>query len=1314
MSLPANVYTYAITALDGVGGESPPVVTQSIQTTGNPVTITWQGIPNAFAYNIYRAQVGTGFELLSTTGTAAAGCNELPVSRTCDNPPGSLRFSYTDDGTAVPITQFTSSSIVTQPNSGGVTTFTVPSTANIPLGQTFTVFGITDNPGLNGTYTVMTVTSPTTFTASAITPLPAGGSGTNGTVSFPVPTNDTTEQTELLVIPATAPPVSYDATMAIGVFPPPVQRIGVSAIAGNAQINSVQQQQINQQAAISSIAPFGVPLFAAVPNTVNGINVTEISLEFGLPGPLLVGDHVRINGSASHDGIYTVQTAVGPTTVPPITVINLLPATSNVESPATGAVRFEICTVSLNGVVYNAPTGSLQTISGSVATAPDNFNGTFTVRQGGNQVLGFIAQIPGAEQTNSNATGGTVTPATGTSAAGLSLARYVRLAPGERVTFSSADPLVNIARAPGGLVPYAGHVNTIGEAAANGPVPAHTFLTFAAPFALPSGVRVGDHFRITNCFQYSTIVYTVSGGNGIGPFPAGNSIGETVPVTPPSGNIASVFGLETHGFPTFGTGNPPPSIATCAFEVVRMSYAPPTLFPAHFTGILAGAVDSRYDGTTRQVLDPNPAGSVSAPVALNIFIPNAFLFSNSGGGTYGSTAGGGGGGGQPSPPPSPTVPVSGAEAATINSGIVGLLSPVPQMQQFTNRMILALGNGWPPQYVPDGTGTPVNGAFQFTVSLPSIAQQATGGALVTITLTNNPAGAPNPLGPGGQFTLVSGNFKTIGQIITVLPSPPNSFTAWLLAPPGSSIPTSGILTQTVSPLLNTFKVQFPQWMPGIAVSVGDIYTPTAAGLARMGATPCAPIDSSGTSSAIYVRCTQAGVTGPSAAAEPLWPNPCSTRPTPGLFPIKNVAENTIPALGGGATPNPPPSSAVNIGGATVTGPPIWEVVGWLNSVNPPVPGAAHCAVYSSCLFLFNTYPHQTGSVATGWGIDGPTSLRQSDVNNPFSWNPLDQVFIDKDDGQEGMGLGTFTIAAVGIPPIGSLFLFKNYNTYQLTGLFQAGIQIARVRTERGCTAPRTIRFVPGYGEARLTHLGISVSDGVGDQLISDSIRPYLFATNDRTVNDIQFMDPSWAPFSYADLTANPPMYCCAIPIGQNGDSLGALSRALCYDLTTRGWYPIDFPFSISVIRQVIPNAPSPVTLLGGWQDGLIQRWQYGDFLWETLGPAAFPVNWSYRTPLAASESPDQRVYIQELSIKGVNSHNLGTITATPTIDGLVYPTTNVIRQSRGTGADILIVVPILVTGQRFYCDVFGSGGVEIDSGNYHLVAKPLAGRLVVA
>jgi hypothetical protein len=257
--------------------------------------------------------------------------------------------------------------------------------------------------------------------------------------------------------------------------------------------------------------------------------------------------------------------------------------------------------------------------------------------------------------------------------------------------------------------------------------------------------------------------------------------------------------------------------------------------------------------------------------------------------------------------------------------------------------------------------------------------------------------------------------------------------------------------------------------------------------------------------------------------------------------------------------------------------------------------------------------------------------------------------------------------------------------------------------------------MPGFGEARLTHLGISITDGVEDKLLSDPIRPYLFMVNDRTVSDIGFMDPSWAPFSYADLTANPPMYCCAIPVGQQGNSLGALTRALSYDMTTGGWYIVDFPFRISLIRQVLLTPLAPVTLLGGWDDGLIQRWQYGDFRWETvpnIPGSGFDVPWFYRTPVTASQNPDQRVYAQQVIFKGINTHNLGTMFTTVSIDGLKLPERP--NYTQFSSHNFYSVASIMRTGNKFHADIRGSGGVEISGDDYHIVPKPLAGRLIVA
>jgi hypothetical protein len=1365
MTLPAGSYAYAVTALDGIGGETQPVLLPTVTTTTpTNITINWIGVPNAFAYNVYRSTPGTGFELLST-GSMPATCGgppqSLPVSNQCVTIPpipntngGKPLFSYVDDGTAVPIAPIVVSpgaNVVIRPNEGNLVDFTVPSTANIPVGQAFTVSGITDNPILNGVYIVI-ATSATTITGEATFNIPSMGSSTSGaTLGFAPLAEDTTEQTELLKIPGDNPPVSYGPPNVIAVFPPPIQRLGVSAVAGNAQVGASEQLMQQQTATIgqNGLMPFNVQIFGAVYANPSGVPVTEITFTGNLPAPVNVGDHVRITGTANFNGFYTVQTTNPGSTGAALNSLLLLPAVApgTSENPAAGFMQFELVVVSLTSL-YNAPTGSRQTISGSTSTPPNNFNGTFTVRSGGASVLGLVLQVPGADAATANGSGGQITPAGGVSTAGVSAAagtaalftpRYARLTQGETITFPPADPLVNIDVANVGLVPFVLKVVSIGESTNS--TPPYTFITFPANAPLPEGLRASgsgnsDQLRVTGTPNYGGQTYTIIGGNGVVVTAAA---GTPIPTTSPTG-IPTLYCRETHGFATQSASTTPPisGQAIATFCLTRMNYTPPTLFPADFIGVLQGAKNPSYDATFHQVRANNPAGVVGNPTALNLNVPNAFLFGASGSpnppaqpatyGTGGST--GGGGGPTPSPPPPPSPPVSGAEAATINGGIVGLLSPVPQMLQFTNRMILAMGNGYPPQYVPDGTGTAVNPAIQYqaSVSIPAGNQEAYG-ALATITLTNNPdPNGVNPLTPGTQFLLTAPtssepDFSVVGQIIAVQPAPAftnpnpppptitnapgNTFTAWLLINPSTQIPTGGpgfIVTQTVAPLPNNYVVNFPVWQPNISVAVGDLYQPaTQPASSCVGGPPGTIGGTGGGNGGVYIRCTQAGIT---SAPEPHWPDPCATKPSPGTFPIKNIVEK--------GTPGTPPT-AISGTAAPTSGQVIWEEVGWINGPNgvaPAPPGAAHEAVYSDCLFLFNTYPHQTGNATTGWGIDGPTALRQSDVNNPFSWNPINQSFVDKDDGFEGMGLGTFTIAAVGITPVGSLFLYKNFSSYQFTGLFQAGANLARIRTDRGCTAPRTIRFFPGLGESRLTHLGISVTDGVSDQIISDAVRPYLFATNDRSSSDIQFMDPVWAPFSYADMTANPPMYCCAIPVGEKGNSLGALTRALCFDVGQQGWYPIDFPFSISLIKQVLVTPQAAITFLGGWDDGLIQRWQYGDMLWLTNGPAPMQVAWFYRTPLTASANPDQRVFAQQVVFKGIDSHNLGPMFTEISVDGFKIPQRP--NYTQFVSHNFWSVSTIMRTGNKFHAILSGTGGVEISGDDFHIVPKPIAGRLIVA
>lgn len=202
---------------------------------------------------------------------------------------------------------------------------------------------------------------------------------------------------------------------------------------------------------------------------------------------------------------------------------------------------------------------------------------------------------------------------------------------------------------------------------------------------------------------------------------------------------------------------------------------------------------------------------------------------------------------------------------------------------------------------------------------------------------------------------------------------------------------------------------------------------------------------------------------------------------------------------------------------------IWQNIG-LASTSPPPRGAAHGIVYSGSLWVANTSPTVSAD-----GLDGPSALRMCDLNAPTSWNPLNSAMISRDDGGQINGLASYTIAEQGISPTGSLLVFKDFASYQVTGVFgSTNFAIQQLKTDMGCIAPRSILFLPGFGVVRLTHLGFAITDGVRDKVISEDIRPYIFG--DPSDPDITQMDWNFAWFSKAAQCADPPMYMCATPV----------------------------------------------------------------------------------------------------------------------------------------------------------------------------------------
>lgn len=425
-------------------------------------------------------------------------------------------------------------------------------------------------------------------------------------------------------------------------------------------------------------------------------------------------------------------------------------------------------------------------------------------------------------------------------------------------------------------------------------------------------------------------------------------------------------------------------------------------------------------------------------------------------------------------------------------------------------------------------------------------------------------------------------------------------------------------------------------------------------------------------------------------------------------------------VSGGSEPTFPTGSKQTVSDGSI----IWQEDG-SNAVVAPR-GAAHAINHFGSLWLWNTYPTDTSD-----GLDGPSVLKMSDSNNPNSWNPLNVATVGKDDNQQGMGMASFTIAETGISPTGSLVLFKEFSTYQVTGVFGAtDFSIQEAQTDMGCIAPRTIQFVPGFGIVRLTHLGFAVFDGVRDKLISEEIRPYLFGG----MVDIAQMDFSWAYTSKACLTVQPPMYCAAVPvIGNGGD--GQLTRIFCYDLVLKAWTIIDIPWAgiTSLDLLEIPGS-QPLTVMGGWLDAMISRWQAGDqWGWQawltvnntiTTGSA---LTASVRPPTVLGSAATDRTFFRRCifrgtwSSDGLNSTSPNAVPSTeftatlrvdqqtrtvqvteyntPSGSGLTDPSFQLVLDIGANGLDSDVT---LVCTQEI-----GGSPVELDEDVWQVVARPI-------
>lgn len=223
-------------------------------------------------------------------------------------------------------------------------------------------------------------------------------------------------------------------------------------------------------------------------------------------------------------------------------------------------------------------------------------------------------------------------------------------------------------------------------------------------------------------------------------------------------------------------------------------------------------------------------------------------------------------------------------------------------------------------------------------------------------------------------------------------------------------------------------------------------------------------------------------------------------------------------------------------------------------------GAQLLKEHLGAVWAFNTAATNSAD-----GLDGPSSLRQSLVADATTWPRAYQTWIDKDNGEPGTGLASFSIAESGVAPDPFLVAFKTFSTYVIGGSFGPNGQtptIQRAKTDMGCVAPNSIQFVSTprmQGLIRLTHRGFALFDGVNDTVISDPIRPYVFGGQGNVTGIATILLNA----SSAVLVPNPPMYICACSA-----VTGGLDRVFCYDLSTGGWTILTFAQNFTCLGEI--------------------------------------------------------------------------------------------------------------------------------------------------
>lgn len=328
------------------------------------------------------------------------------------------------------------------------------------------------------------------------------------------------------------------------------------------------------------------------------------------------------------------------------------------------------------------------------------------------------------------------------------------------------------------------------------------------------------------------------------------------------------------------------------------------------------------------------------------------------------------------------------------------------------------------------------------------------------------------------------------------------------------------------------------------------------------------------------------------------------------------------------------------------------------TVTDTLPTAAKtCSTYISYLIVGNT---------TEGGVNYPTRIRWSDINNQNSWPALNYIDVEPNDGDKIVSIIAFK---------DSIYIFKRRSIYRLMSTGGAGANAFIIRPfsrNIGTYAKNSVRVIPNVGIAFLAGQTQYI---LGDNELSSFNYSQLEAIGDDVQRNFDVVQHNQWQNSVSGVY--PQRYQYLISVSTAGSTT---TESLVYDYIKKGWTSY-IGINFNMLETAIDNTGRQVLLAGDF-NGNVYEYSEGQN-YDTPLNTQSGISTSYTTGWLSQEQPDFNKTYKYLYLFTVQNSTANIIVNT------LYDYSNSIESS----------YPIGFTGQAVYdkaiydTDVYATSGI---------------------